>query len=72
MENKRCSVDQRINGQRIYQRTTEVVPSSAYSTVLLTCTENTYMHVFEYHVCVISKHINTQLLLFIYLSLQNV
>ncbi len=28
MENKRCSVDQRINGQRTYQRTTEVVPSS--------------------------------------------
>jgi hypothetical protein len=30
MENKRCSGDQRINGQRTYQRTTEVVPSSAY------------------------------------------
>ncbi len=29
MNNKRCSVDQRINGQRTYQRTTEVVPSSA-------------------------------------------
>jgi hypothetical protein len=29
MENKRYSVDQRINGQRTYQRTTEVVPSSA-------------------------------------------
>jgi hypothetical protein len=28
MNNKRCSVDQRINGQRTYQRTTEVVPSS--------------------------------------------
>jgi hypothetical protein len=28
-KNKRCSVDQRINGQRTYQRTTEVVPSSA-------------------------------------------
>ncbi len=28
MLNKRCSVDQRINGQRTYHRTTEVVPSS--------------------------------------------
>jgi hypothetical protein len=30
MKNKRCSVDQRINGQRTYQRTTEVVPSSGF------------------------------------------
>ncbi len=30
MENKRCSVNQRINRQRTYQRTTEVVPSSVY------------------------------------------
>ncbi len=30
MKNKRCSVDQRIYGQRTYQRTTEVVPSSAH------------------------------------------
>jgi hypothetical protein len=30
MNNMRCSVDQRINGQRTYQRTTEVVPSSGW------------------------------------------
>jgi hypothetical protein len=31
MNNKRCSVDQQINGQWTYQRTTEVVPSSGDS-----------------------------------------
>ncbi len=29
MTNKRCTVDQRINGQWTYQWTTEVVPSTA-------------------------------------------
>jgi hypothetical protein len=34
MQNKGCSVAQRINGQRAYQRTTEVVPGSAVLAVL--------------------------------------
>jgi hypothetical protein len=36
MKNKHCSVDQRINGQRTYQRTTEVVPGSARKWYLTT------------------------------------
>jgi hypothetical protein len=35
MNNKRCSIDQRINGQWTYQRTTEVVPSSGYHQIPL-------------------------------------
>ncbi len=39
MNNKCCSVDQRINGQRTYQQKTEVVPSSGFSS----CTQGLWL-----------------------------
>jgi hypothetical protein len=60
MKNKRCSVDQRINGQRTYQWTTEVVPSSVYSITVsdtaitiqpIKCTVVLYLCICVYVMC---------------------